>query len=457
MVEKYLMRALFSVISSLILLQMLRKIQRFIDENHLLHADNRPVIVGVSGGSDSVVLLHVLHKLGYSCIIAHCNFHLRMDESNRDEKFVRSLSEVQGLSIHTIDFETFEYAKSNGISIEMAARELRYSWFEKLLKQNNAQAIAVGHHLDDNAETFLINLTRGTGLKGLTGIPVRTGNIIRPLLATSRNDIKQYIDDNKLEFVEDSTNFSTDFIRNKIRHQLIPLLEELNPGFSRSLDQTRKNLGGAYNIFQETINHIRSIIVTVVGNKTEINILQLKTYNQQSTILYEILKEFHFHPDQTQQIIESIDANAGKMFYSSSHILLKDRGSLIIQSIEDISLKNDGNQLNQTKSDLRFCTFEKSDDFEYSKSLKTIHLDADKISFPMKQRYWKAADYFYPLGMKQKKKLSDFLIDKKVDRFEKQKVKVLISDEQIVWVIGFRMDDRFKVTDETQNILEVSF
>lgn len=434
---------------------MLEKVRRFIEKNHLLSNNEQPVIVGVSGGSDSVVLLDLLQKLGYKCIIAHCNFHLRMEESDRDYEFVLTLSKTYKTIIQTIDFKTLEYAEKQKISIEMAARELRYAWFENLLKKYDAQAIAVGHHSDDDIETILLNLARGTGLKGLTGMPVRNGDIVRPLLTTSREEIRNYIAENNLAFVEDSTNSSTDIIRNKIRHQLIPLLEEINPAFRSTMMQTRENLQDTYQIFQAEINRIKNEVVSCSDNKTEINIDKIKQYPEKETVLYELLKEYNFHPDQIRQIADSMDTTAGKLFFSPTHALLKDRESLIIQLLNKAVIKADIALVQVQSTTLKTRIFAKDKDFKYSKSQQLIHLDADKITMPLTQRKWQAADFFYPLGMNQKKKLSDFLIDEKIDRFEKENIQVLISGDQIVWVIGLRIDNRFKVTDETQRILEI--
>lgn len=434
---------------------MLEKVRKFIEKNHLLSNNDQPVIVGVSGGSDSVVLLDLLQKLGYKCIIAHCNFHLRMDESDRDKEFVLILSNTYNTPIQTTDFKTLEYAEKHGISIEMAARKLRYSWFENILKKYDAQAIAVGHHSDDNIETMLLNLARGTGLKGLTGMPVRNGNIVRPLLATSRQEIRNYIMENNLAFVEDCTNSSTDIIRNKIRHQLIPLMEEINPALRSTMMQTRENLQDTYQIFQTEINRIKNEVVSFSDNKTEINIDKIKLYPQKETVLYELLKECNFHPDQIRQIADSLDTTAGKLFFSPTHVLLKDRENLIIQLISEAGIKSDMTIEPEQPTLLETRVFRKEKDFEFSKNQKLIHLDADKITLPLTQRRWQAADYFFPLGMKQKKKLSDFLIDEKIDRLKKENIQVLLSDNQIVWVIGLRIDDRFKVSDETKMIIEI--
>lgn len=434
---------------------MLAKVQRFIEENHLLINNDRPVIVGVSGGSDSVALLDILHKSGFKCIISHCNFHLRMEESNRDYSFVLTLANKYQLPVETIDFKTIKYAEENNISIEMAARELRYTWFEKLMTKYNGQAIATGHHADDNIETILLNLSRGTGLKGLTGMPLRNGNVVRPLLSSSRSEIRQYINENDLQFVEDSTNSSTEIIRNKIRHQLIPLMEEINPAFRSSILQTREHLQGSYLIYQTEIDHLKNEMITTYDNKVKISINRLKQHPQKETVLYEMLKGYQFHPDQILQICESLDGTAGKLFYSSGYALLRDRDDLIIQPLNKTIIRSNLTDIHAPYG-IKMRVFTKEKDFSFSKTQQIVHLDADKVKLPLTQRKWQPADYFFPLGMKQKKKLSDFLIDTKIDRFEKENVQVLISEGQIVWVMGLRIDERYKVTDATQQIIELA-
>lgn len=434
---------------------MLAKVQRFIEENHLLINNDRPVIVGVSGGSDSVALLDILHKSGFKCIISHCNFHLRMEESNHDYSFVLTLASKYQLPIETIDFETIKYADDNNISIEMAARELRYSWFEKLKVKYDAQAIVTGHHADDNIETILLNLSRGTGLKGLTGMPLRNGNVVRPLLSSSRSEIRQYINENDLQFVEDSTNSSTEIIRNKIRHQLIPLIEEINPAFRSTILQTREHLQGSYLIYQTEIDRQKNEMMAISDNKVKISIHKIKQHPQKETVLYEMLKDYQFHPDQILQICESLNGTAGKLFYSSGYALLRDRDNLIIQPLDKTIIRS-GLVDAHKSSGIRMRFFRKEKDFCFSKTQQIVHLDADKVKLPLTQRKWQPADYFFPLGMKQKKKISDFLIDTKIDRFEKENIQVLVSDGQIVWVMGLRIDERYKVTEETQQIMEIT-
>jgi len=439
---------------------MLQKIQSYINENQLL-APDKTVVVAVSGGADSVALWHILKNLGYDCAIAHCNFHLRGEESNRDEEFVRRLAEKYQTPFYKIDFDTAKYADENGISIEMAARDLRYEWFYRLLDELQAQAIAVAHHADDNIETMLMNLVRGTGLRGLTGIPNKNDKVVRPLLCCSRKEIEQYLRENDLDFVEDSTNKLNDYQRNKIRNQIIPLLEQINPSVRQTLYETSERLGETYKIYSEKIKYISEKIVSYEANTTKINIEKLKQETAYKTILFEILHPFGFNSAVIGQISETLCKESGKQFFSETHCLLKDRDFLIVhkkQSLDDniIYTISENTEKIREPIEIQFKKITKTADFQVSKNRNEINVDFAKLQFPLTLRRWRKGDIFQPFGLKGKKKVSDFFIDNKLSLIEKKSYWLLLSGNEIVWIVGYRTDHRFRVTDTTSEVLQLS-
>ncbi len=438
---------------------MLKKVQEFIHTNQLL-AENERVLVGVSGGADSVVLLDILVKLKYDCIVAHCNFHLRGAESDRDEIFVKKLAKTYNLTYKKVDFDTISYVKTHKISIEMAARELRYNWFEKMATETKATSIAVAHHADDNIETVLLNLGRGTGLKGITGMEMRNGKVVRPLLNCYREEIEQYAEQNNLEYVTDSTNTENEYKRNKIRNQIIPLLAELNPSVKATFSQNIRNFKAAWNIYSDKIEQIKALIVKVKDSQAFIHIQRLKQQTEAQNVLFEILSEYNFNSKVVEDIFVGLDSNSGLIYHSPTHRLLKDREQLIIDEIKETSdaefLIPEGKSEICEPIKLTFRGFERTEGFKPSKTADTIHIDADKVKFPLRIRKWQQGDRFQPFGMTQNKKLSDFFIDEKLSIYEKENCYLLISDNEIVWVIGMRLDNRFRVDKETRNILEIS-
>lgn len=435
------------------------RVQSFINKEQLLLPQAK-VIVGLSGGADSVALLHILHSLGYQCIAAHCNFKLRNEESDRDESFVREFVDEFKIPAHFINFETIEYAKSHNISIEMAARDLRYAWFEKIRIEQDASAIAVAHHIDDNVETLLMNLVRGTGLRGMTGIPVRNGHIIRPMLCFTREEILEYLVRYNLEFVEDSTNASSDYMRNIFRNEVIPLLEQINPAVKNILSQTIDRFKGIQSEFQTYMSILSTKIVEYQNDEIYIDIEMLKNEPHPATVLFELTYSYGFHSDQIQDIVNQLDGISGKIFNSDTHRLLKDRKKLIIKKIDII----DSTELAISESleeifspiHLQFLLQNNSTDFKISTQSNRVHIDADKLKFPLIIRIWREGDSFVPFGMKGHKKISDFYIDQKLSIHEKEKTYLLVSGQDIVWVIGLRIDNRFRITEKTKRILEVS-
>ena len=436
---------------------MQQKVQTYIQKHQLLTQEGK-IIVGVSGGTDSVVLLHILTSLGYDCIIAHCNFHLRMEESDRDELFVRNLAKVQKIPYYYIDFETSKYADEHNISIEMAARDLRYSWFYELLNNHNAQEIAVAHHADDSIETLLMNLVRGTGLRGLTGIQPRNHKVVRPLLCLTRLEIETYLIRHDLDHVEDSTNVTTDYQRNKFRNEILPLLAEINPSVRQTLYTSLDRFNGILSIYEQAIDKITDEIVHKESGLVKLDIEVIKKQVNIPTVMYELLHQYGFGPAQIEQIAEQLDGVSGKVFYSDTFRLLKDRKYLILSEKEADNNEEYWITQNEFEIDLPFTIKIKRQtitlDFKVSKESNRIHIDASKLTFPLQLRRWKDGDSFYPFGMKQRKKISDFFIDNKLSLVDKEKSWLLISGDDIVWIVGQRMDNRFRISESTKEIIE---
>ena len=387
---------------------MKEQIQQYIIQHQLLSGE-KPVVVGISGGADSVALLHILVSLGYKCIAAHCNFNLRGDESFRDEQFTIDFTQRLQVPLCKISFETNKYAQENRLSVEMAARELRYRWFEELLNTYDADAVAVAHHRDDSVETLLINLTRGSGLTGLTGIKPKNGNVVRPLLCVSREDIYAYIENNGLEYVTDSSNSSDIYTRNFIRLKVIPLLEEINPSVKASLARTANHLYDASLIYNHSIEEARKVIT----QNNRLSISALLSFPAPATILYEMLKPYGFSRTVCESIFTVLEKDSGKIFYSSTHRLLKDRSDLLIDVLsgEDnraylINLEDDNVDLPvELKPEIVVI----KEDYQIEKDKKFAYFDFDKLSFPLVLRHWQEGDWFVPFGMKGKKKVSDYL------------------------------------------------
>ena len=420
-----------------------KRIQHFIEENNLF-ALNGKVLVALSGGADSVALLRVLIDLGYTCECAHCNFHLRGEESDRDEQFVCSLCQEHQIPLHVKHFETESYAKEKQISIEMAARELRYAWFEELRKETKANVIAVAHHRDDSVETFLLNLIRGTGINGLKGIQVKNGNIVRPLLETSREDILNYLVFLNQDYVTDSTNFQDEYMRNKIRLNILPMMKEMNPSIMESIQDTAQKLADVANIYNQNRKEILEISIQENNNEYILPIQTILNDLAPLTLLHEWLGKYQFNSSQIKDIYQCLkQEQSGKQFISNGWVLLRDREHLILRQKEETE--------NAPKINIE--TFETDNDFVLIKDKHIACLDAEKVVLPLEVRKWKKGDKFIPYGMKGQKKVSDYLTDKKFSLFQKEKQYVVCSEGKIVWLIGERIDDRFKITDKTKRAI----
>ncbi|MDR2840228.1 MAG: tRNA lysidine(34) synthetase TilS [Paludibacter sp.] len=435
-----------------------QKVEKYIKNQRLIDAGAK-VIIGVSGGADSTALLYALQSLGYDCVVAHCNFQLRDKEADRDEQFVKNLAENLKLPIEIIRFDTKNYAATNNISIEMAARDLRYNFFDKLTDRYNAKFIAVAHHADDNIETMLLNLIRGTGIAGLKGMPIRNGKVVRPLLCCNRTEILQFLAALNIKYVEDSSNREEIYKRNRIRNIIIPELEKINPAVRQTLYESISVFDETRQIFDIKIAEIKAEIITQKDNNFEININKIKDLPYKDTVLYEILSEFGFNKAQISEISECLTENSGQIFYSKKYKLLHNRDLLTIQTITDF--QNIEVEINENQTQialpirLKISAIDRTDNFIIPRHSDVACLDAAKVKFPLTIRQWHEGDWFIPYGMKNRKKLSDFFIDNKISRFEKEKIFVILSQNRIVWIAGLRIDNEFCITKNTKKILKI--
>ncbi|MFC2104843.1 tRNA lysidine(34) synthetase TilS [Bacteroidota bacterium] len=437
---------------------MLTDFQTFINSNELCLKTDR-ILLGISGGIDSVCMFHLFNQLDFPIGIAHCNFQLREEESDQDEIFVSDLANEYDLPFFSKRFDTEDIANKEGISIQMAARDLRYDWFEEIRNKYDYDYIAIAHNRDDVIETFLINLTRGSGIKGFTGIKSKSGRIIRPLLFASRNEIVEHLNKNSLSFREDSSNSSVKYSRNIIRNEIIPLFERINPRFRETITENISRLKEAEKIYIDNIEKTRELIINKQDKCILINLEKLTQLDPLSSFLYEFLKPYGFSNSQVNNIIDSLEGIPGKQFFSLTHRLIKDRTDLIIEEISLVDRKSyyieTDTEVIHSPLSLKFSKFEITNDFEIAKTNSLGFLDLEKIQFPLILRKWKSGDYFMPLGMSNLKKLSDFFIDCKLSLSDKENTWILESNNKIIWIIGLRIDERFKITENTRNILRI--
>jgi len=437
--------------------KMLNDFLEFVKEKQLFEPPQK-VLLAISGGIDSMVLLHLFEKSEFEYGIVHCNFNLRGEESDGDEKFVKQQVFLHGVPAWFESFETEEYARLNGISIEMAARELRYEFFEKVRSENEFDCIATAHHIDDLIETFFLNLSRKTGIKGLTGIKEKSGKIIRPLLFADRKQIENYAHANFIEFREDSTNNEVVFQRNFLRHKILPLFQELNPSFKKNILASIENLKETEQVYSGYLEEEKKRVFHRDNQKVEIDIEALLKTPFPEALLFEMLTDFNYNSSVIKTIYESLSTDSGKQFYSKTHRLVKDRQSLFIVPVTEQEeriyyVENSENELFEPLN----LVVEKIpvSEFKLNKSPNVACLDLNLLEFPLLIRKWQQGDYFQPLGMTGYKKVSDFFIDEKIPLHEKENTWLLCSGNKIVWIIGFRIDNRFKVTPETKMVYEI--
>jgi tRNA(Ile)-lysidine synthase len=460
-------------------LSLLLRYQQFIKKEDLFLPKDK-LIIAVSGGVDSVVLCELCKQAGYDFTIAHCNFQLRGEESEKDEKFVRSLGDKYKIEVKVKKFETEKFAEENKMSIQEAARELRYKWFaelassqwivghdkkqiRKLIRQQGIKShVLTAHHADDNAETVLMNFCRGTGLWGLAGIQASYLFVTRPLLNFTKKEIVQFAKENDLDFVEDSSNASSKYTRNFFRNEVIPLISKVYPQVRTNLADNANRFFDIAMLYEVSVSQVKKKLIKEKGNEWHIPVKQLMEYNNRA-LIYEVISFFDFTEKQIDEVIKLSESESGKYIDSpnSHYRIIKHRHWLIVSPISSGSVTD----IFVIEEDIKNILFhygrleiEKlTSNLKPQTSNNIAYLDAKDISYPLILRKWKQGDYFYPLGMKKKKKLSRFFIDLKLSKTEKEKMWVIEMNKKIIWVVGKRIDERFKVTDKTRSVLKISY
>jgi tRNA(Ile)-lysidine synthase len=452
-------------------MDLLQAFQDFVEKEKLFQTDDR-LLLAVSGGVDSVVLCELCHRSGYAFGMAHGNFQLRGEESERDEQFVRALAIKYGAALAIKRFETGDYVAARKVSVQVAARELRYAWFRELIKPPGPARLLTAHHQDDNIETLLMNFFKGTGMAGLHGILPKQGALVRPLLFADKDTLNRFALDNGLDWVEDSSNQTDTYTRNYFRHQLIPLVEKIHPGAMGNLADNILRFREAEMLYRQSVHHHKNNLFEIRGDEIHIPALKLRKSLPLHTIVYEIIQEFGFSPRQVHEVIRLLDSGTGKTISSSTHRILKNRNWLIISAHRSATANFVLIEAGQRKVEyagglLRLASMEETHagkigigDAQTAKTglagAKTIALlDASMIQFPLLLRKWRKGDYFYPLGLRKKKKLARFFIDNKLSLADKERVWVIEMDKKIIWVVGHRIDDLFRVKAGTGTILKI--
>jgi tRNA(Ile)-lysidine synthase len=435
-------------------MDLLKQYIEFIKKENLFQTKDR-LLVAVSGGVDSVVLCELCKQAGYDFVIAHCNFQLRGIESERDEQFVRSLGEKYKVEVLVKKFDTKQYIEATKKGIQEAARDLRYAWFKEL----NCQWVLTAQHADDNIETVLMNFFKGTGINGLHGILPKQGKIIRPLLFARKDELRQFAEENNLKFVEDSSNDSNKYTRNYFRNKLIPDLQTIFPQVENNLLDNIQRFNEVEELYRQSVELHKKKLLEQKGAEVHIPVLKLLKTEPIATIVYEIIRDFGFTANQTNEVVALLQRETGKYIQSSTHRILKNRNWLIISPNQtsiaaNILIEEDDTKIEFANGVLVIKKIN-NDSFSLNKSSSIAQLDATEIEFPLLLRKWKQGDYFYPLGMNKKKKLSRFFIDRKLSLSQKENVWVVEMDKKIIWIVGLQIDNRFKVTDKTKELLVI--
>lgn len=433
----------------------------FIKKENLFSQKDK-LLLAVSGGVDSVVLCELCKQSDYNFSIAHCNFQLRGAESERDEQFVKQLGEKYGVEVRVKKFDTENYSSQNKLSIQEAARVLRYEWFEELINQSTNQPInylLTAHHADDNAETVLMNFCRGTGLHGLTGIPVSYGHIKRPLLSFTKNEILQFVKENKLDYVDDASNQSSKYTRNLFRNEIIPAISKVYPQANENLIDNINRFKEIETLYKLSVSKIKKQLIKEKGAEWHIPIKQLMGYKNRA-LIYEIISGFGFSEKQIDEVIKLADSDSGKYIESPAfnYRFIKHRHWFIISPVN--SAQSGIIIIGKTDKSIGFeeglLKIEWLNNPPSDFKNEIVYFDEAGIKFPLILRKYKQGDYFYPLGMPKKKKISRFLIDSKLSKSAKEKIWVIESDKKIIWVMGYRIDDRFKITTKTKSVMKIT-
>lgn len=432
----------------------LQQFRDFINE-HRLFAQNDRILLAISGGKDSVLMLHFFYACGFKISLAHCNFNLRGDESRRDENFVKKLAEDLNLQLHVAHFDTKKYANEHKVSTQMAARTLRYQWFEEIRATENYQYIALAQHQNDATETVLVNLLRGTGIGGLHGILPKRGHLIRPLLFLTRTEIDALVAENKFDFVEDSSNSGTHYTRNKLRLEVIPKLKEINPNLEKTFTENMARFAAVEEFLNLQVAQIREEITHHRQQETHFALEDLQRLKPQKLLLFELLRPYNFTESVINDLLSALDSGSGKQFFSQSHLAVIDRKALIITKIQ---AQNQLNLLLQAHEEA-WCLAHASLSLRFAENVSLAHyankafVDAAQLIFPLHIRYWKNGDKFFPIGMKKPKKISDFFIDEKIPLHQKNNIPILFNGNgQVIWIMGLRLDNRYKLTPTTKKV-----
>jgi tRNA(Ile)-lysidine synthase len=427
----------------------------FIEKNKLFKPDNK-ILAAVSGGMDSVLMAHLLKAAGFNFGIAHCNFMLRGPEALADQEFTRNLAQQLGVSFHTTNFDTKAYAAAHKISIQMAARELRYQWFGHLCKTDGYRVISLAHHQNDTIETILLNLTRGTGIAGLHGILPVNGQLVRPLLFLNRVDIQTIIEQEGFAFVEDSSNSSVKYARNKIRHQVVPLLKELNPSIEATFENNLKHFRDMEILLNQKVEELNRELLVFHNDEVHISLNDIQKLNPQRLLLFKLLQPYNFTDTVIDDLISALGKHSGRVFENADFTLVVDRGKVIVT--KRIARNDDRVEINKMDNDIAYKGYKLTllhDDSPLivKDNPMAVSVDSDLLVYPLTVRAWEKGDHFYPLGMKTRKKLSDFFINEKIPLNRKNELPILINGNgDIIWIGGYRLSERYKVSENTKKV-----